>query len=233
MADVEMTVYDSIYELTSVMTWASEEEYRRAAEFLISIGASRVPPPDAVDQNADFYLSSLRQTEDSGRYYHRVVEARPKIGPPRLDMRYYAGDGGYITWANEDEYQQAKKFLSGIGVENGESVSPRYENPESLFFDTTEQYQAFIAFARSILEKRPQPPSLDMAFFVDWTDRDSVTWVNEDEYQKAKQFLLSVGAKPDWWPFSRYGDPKRIQLSKAQYQAFLEFKKSIEEERKA
>lgn len=161
MADVEMTVYDSIYELTGVTTWASEEEYRRATEFLISIGASRVPPPDAIDKNAGFYLANLRQLEDFGRYYHRVVKARPKIGPPRLDMNYYCGPvgvEGHVKWANEDEYQQARKFLIDIGATPVGVLDPRYENAECFDFETREQHRAFHAFAKSVGEKTGVAP---------------------------------------------------------------------------
>jgi hypothetical protein len=86
MADIRMTVYDSIYKLTGVYHWKNAEEYRQAEEFLSSIGASRAPPDDAVNKNADFYFKDMSQIHAFGRYYHRVRINRPKIGPPRLDM---------------------------------------------------------------------------------------------------------------------------------------------------
>jgi hypothetical protein len=161
MADVKMTVYSPIYELTGVTMWASEEEYRRAVEFLTSIGASRVPPADAVDKKADFYLANRAQIDAFGDYQYAVITTRPKIGPPRLDMDYYcgpAGGGGHVTWANEDEYQQARKFLLDIGAAPVGVLDPRYENPEVFDLETREQLRAFHKFAKSVEEETGVAP---------------------------------------------------------------------------
>jgi hypothetical protein len=157
MSHIEMTVYDSVYDLTSVVDWADEEEYRKAEEFLIGIGASQIPPKDAVNKAADFYLANEAQIEAFGRYKNSVVVARPRTGPPRLDMNYYvdpAGVDGKVTWSNEDEYQRARKFLIDIGVPPMPGVVPRYANAEFFYFETNEQWQAFRELRKSIEEGR-------------------------------------------------------------------------------
>ncbi len=53
-----MKIYDAIREVTGVVCWENEEEYRQAEKFLVDLGASRVPPSGAVDVNADFYLEN-------------------------------------------------------------------------------------------------------------------------------------------------------------------------------
>jgi hypothetical protein len=155
MADIRMTVYDSIYKLTPVYYWINAEEHRQAEEFLSSIGASRTPPDDAVDKNADFYLKDMSRIHALGRYYHRVRMNRPKIGPPRLDMEIDVNGGhGPIFWANEEEYQQATKLLADMGITPDYIISARYENPEYFFLETREQYQALLALQKSFEEKR-------------------------------------------------------------------------------
>jgi hypothetical protein len=161
MADIRMTVYNSIYKLTPVYYWIDAKEHRQAEEFLSSIGASRTPPDDAVNKNADFYLKDMSQIHAFGRYYHRVRINRPKIGPPRLDMFFYVaeiGGHGYVTRANEDEYQEARKFLVDIGVPPDDTIAARYENPESFYFETREQYRAFLGFAKSVEERTGVAP---------------------------------------------------------------------------
>jgi hypothetical protein len=153
MSYIKMTVYSSALDVTSSLEWADEEEYRNAEEFLIGIGATRVPPKDAADKVADFYLATEEQFVDLGSYNNSVVEARPRTGPPRLDMDFYvepAGGGGRVTWANEDDYQQARKFLIDIGVSPMPGLVPRYHNAEFLYFDTREQYAAFRAFVEKV-----------------------------------------------------------------------------------
>jgi hypothetical protein len=155
MAEIRMTVYDSVYKLTSVNDWITAEEYQQAEEFLLSIGASRVPPDDAVNKNADFYLKDMRQIQTFGRYYHRVRVNRPKIGPPRLDIEIYVNGGhGPLFWANEEEYQQAKTLLADMGITPIQGDSPRYENAEFFYLENREQYQALLALQKSFEEKR-------------------------------------------------------------------------------
>jgi len=157
MSDFKMKVYEAVYELTGLTRWASEEEYRNAEKFLTEIGATRVPPRDAVDKDADFYLSNREQIEAFDSYRHLVVDARPRTEPPSLVMDFYvesAGGHGSITWANEDEYQQAKKFLTDMGAPAVRGLADRYESPEFFYLKTSEQYKALREFQKSVEEKR-------------------------------------------------------------------------------
>jgi hypothetical protein len=157
MPDFKMKVYDAVYELTRITRWASEEEYRNAEKLLTEIGATRVPPRDAVDKDADFYLANREQIEAFGSYRHFVVEARPRTEPPSLVMDFYvesAGGRGSITWANEDEYQQAKKFLTDMGAPAVRGLADRYESPEFFYLETAEQHKALREFQKSVEEKR-------------------------------------------------------------------------------
>jgi hypothetical protein len=155
MADIRMTVSNSIYKFASVYHWISDEERRQAEEFLLSIRASRSPPDDAVNKNADFYLKDMSQIHAFGRYYYRVRINRPKIGPPRLDIEIYVNGGhGPISWANEEEYQQAKQLLADMRIPPTHVINARYENAESFYLDTREQYQALLALQKSFEEKR-------------------------------------------------------------------------------
>jgi hypothetical protein len=155
MADIRMTVYNAASKLTGVYHWIDAEEYREAEKFLSGIGASRTPPGDAVNMNADFYLEGVHQLSALGRYYHRVRINRPKIGLPRLDIEIYVNGGhGPIFWANEEEYQQAKKLLADMGIPPTHVINARYENAESFYLDTREQYQALLALQKSFEEKR-------------------------------------------------------------------------------
>jgi hypothetical protein len=157
MSDFKMKIYEPVYELTSVDTWANEQEYQQAEEFLIGIGASRVPPSDAVDKSADFYLANREQMRAFGHYKYSVITARPKVGPPSLHMEIYSESAGGqldITWANEEEYQQAKKFLTDMGAPPVYTVAARYENPEFFYLETAEQFKALRKFQKSVEEKR-------------------------------------------------------------------------------
>jgi hypothetical protein len=155
MADIRMTVYNAASKLTGVYSWIDAEEYHEAEKFLSGIGASRTPPGDAVNKNADFYLEGVHQLGALGRYYHRVRINRPKIGPPRLDMEIDVNGGhGPIFWANEEEYQQATKLLADMGITPDYIINARYENPEYFFLETREQYQALLALQKSFEERR-------------------------------------------------------------------------------
>jgi hypothetical protein len=68
------------------------------------------------------------------------------------------GGHGYVTWANKDEYQEARKFLVDIGVPPHDAIAARYESPESIYFETREQYRAFLSFAKSVEEKTGVAP---------------------------------------------------------------------------
>ena len=149
-------------------------------------------------------------------------------------MDFYVDSGGgtgKVTWANEDEYQQARRFLIDMGLPPVGGLVPRYETAEFFYVETREQWRAFLEFVKSVQEKRTKPPSLHMAFCVESVDSGTVTWANEDEYQQAQKFLLSIGVKPDLWPFARPVDPEYFSLDKEKYRAFLEFRKSIEKKR--
>jgi hypothetical protein len=102
-------------------------------------------------------LANLEQIKAFGRYEYSVVNARPKIGPPSLHMEIYSESAGGkldITWANEDEYQQAKKFLTDMGAPPVYTVAARFENPEFFYLETAEQYKALRKFQKSVEEKR-------------------------------------------------------------------------------
>jgi hypothetical protein len=157
MSYIDMIIYDAVDDMATVSQWADQEEYRKAEEFLTSIGASRIPPKDASYKAADFYLANEAQLEALRRYRDAVVAARPRTGPPRLDMEYYlhfSGVHGTIRWVNEDEYQQARKFLVDIGLPPISSLFPRYETAEFFYFETRKQWQTFLEFRKSIEEKR-------------------------------------------------------------------------------
>jgi hypothetical protein len=68
------------------------------------------------------------------------------------------GGHGYVTWGNEDEYQEARKFLVDLGVPPDHTIAARYESPESFYFETREQYRAFLGFAKSVEEKTGVAP---------------------------------------------------------------------------
>jgi len=155
--DYKMSIYDPTIGMTGVQYWISAEEYRRAEEFLTKIGASRVPSANALEDNADYYLETPEQARAFGRFVYDVKTHRPRIGPPRLDMDIYVqGIGGEvrIAWDNEEEYQLGKKFMADMGQPACSAVGERYEQPESFFLESRQQYHALLNYKKELEKKR-------------------------------------------------------------------------------
>jgi hypothetical protein len=53
---------------------------------------------------------------------------------------------------------EARKFPVDIGVPSHDTIAVRFESPESFYFETREQYRAFLGFARSVEEKTGVAP---------------------------------------------------------------------------
>ncbi len=153
-----MKIYDAIREVTGVVCWENEEEYRQAEKFLVDLGASRVPPSGAVDVNADFYLENRHKFDAFTKFARLVEQSRSIIGgPPNLQMDIYTADIGVqmmVAWANEDEYQLGRKFLVDIGALEFPSDDARGTKPDFFHLQNEQQLDALLRFRKSLRDKR-------------------------------------------------------------------------------
>lgn len=58
-----------------------------------------------------------------------------------------------IRWANEDEYQLGKKFLTDLGASCGNSSDRREGKPAFFYLENQQQLEALYEFRRSLREK--------------------------------------------------------------------------------
>jgi hypothetical protein len=58
-----------------------------------------------------------------------------------------------IAWANEQEYQLGKKFLTEMGASCGQSSARRGEKAEFFYLESKQQLEALFQFRRSLREK--------------------------------------------------------------------------------
>lgn len=73
-----------------------------------------------------------------------------------LKMDIYTQDTGVqmtIAWANENEYQLGKKFLTDMGVRCIEPRNARDKKPEFVYLENRQQLESLFAFRRSLREK--------------------------------------------------------------------------------
>ncbi len=73
-----------------------------------------------------------------------------------LEMDIYTQATGVqmtIAWANEEEYQLGKKFLTDMDAGCGQSSDRRGEKPEFFYLESEQQLEALFQFRRSLREK--------------------------------------------------------------------------------
>jgi hypothetical protein len=74
----------------------------------------------------------------------------------KLEMDIYTQATGVqmtIAWANEEEYQLGKKFLTNMGASCGQSSDRRDEKAEFFYLESKQQLEALFQFRRSLREK--------------------------------------------------------------------------------
>jgi hypothetical protein len=72
-------------------------------------------------------------------------------------MDIYAANIGVemtIDWANEEEYQLGKKFLTDIGASCSSRSDPRGEKPVFFYLENRQQLDALLEFRKSLKERR-------------------------------------------------------------------------------
>jgi hypothetical protein len=77
-----------------------------------------------------------------------------------LRMKIYSPFGveSTVEWANEGEYQQAKKFLKDNGVLCAESKDDSGKRRDFFYIETMQQFNAFHDFRKSLTETKKQAP---------------------------------------------------------------------------
>jgi hypothetical protein len=58
-----------------------------------------------------------------------------------------------IGWANEEEYQLGKKFLTDLGAGCGSSSDRREQKPAFFYLENQQQLETLYEFRRSLREK--------------------------------------------------------------------------------
>jgi hypothetical protein len=58
-----------------------------------------------------------------------------------------------LAWANEEEYQLGKRFITDIGGRFFPSPGAAPTKPEGVYLENTEQLEALYVFRRSLREK--------------------------------------------------------------------------------
>jgi len=59
-----------------------------------------------------------------------------------------------IAWADEEEYQLGKEFLTEIGARCRQSGDVTGDEPAYYYLETKQQYDALLNFRQSLREKR-------------------------------------------------------------------------------
>lgn len=59
-----------------------------------------------------------------------------------------------IAWANEEEYQLGKKFLTDMGASCGRSSDRRGEKPAFFYLENRQQLESLYEFMRSLRKNR-------------------------------------------------------------------------------
>lgn len=157
MSDLKMRIYEAMFDVTSVICWANEEEYALAEKFLTEMGIVRGQSNDMVDKKSAFHLENLQQVHALHDFRRSLEQRRPKSSePPSLKMTIYtAGTGVEMTlaWASEDDYQAGKKFLKDIGALDFPSDRVRHDKPEYFYLQSKEQLESLYEFRQSLREK--------------------------------------------------------------------------------
>jgi hypothetical protein len=58
-----------------------------------------------------------------------------------------------IAWANEEEYQLAKKFLTDMGASCSQPSDRRGDKPAFFYLENKQQLESLYEFRRSLREK--------------------------------------------------------------------------------
>lgn len=158
MSDFKMRIYEAMFDVTSVISWANEEEYHLAEKFLTDMGVTRGQSTDVADKQPAFHVENLQQLHALHDFRRSLERRRPKSsGPPSLEMDIYTQSTGVqmtIAWANEEEYQLGKKFLTDMGALDFPSDEVRREKPEFFYLENRQQLEALFEFRRSLRGKR-------------------------------------------------------------------------------